>query len=383
MNRNSLPLITDRNDLRGKRVLVRASLDVPLEDGKVLNFFRVMRAIPTLLYLSNAGARVVVVAHIGREPDMSLLPVFEVLKEHLPVTWVSSVVGNEVEHAINNMQDGDVVLLENLRSEPEEVANDEEFAKTLASYADIYVNDAFANSHREHASMVGVPRFLQGYFGITFQEEYSNLVTAMDPVSPSLFILGGAKFETKEPLIEKYINRYDHVFVGGALANDFFKAQGHEVGESLVSEESIGGSELVGHKKLLLPIDVTVQSENGVRVTKPEDVQKGESIHDAGPETVRMLTDYVQSASTILWNGPIGYYEHGFARETEELARVVAESNARSIVGGGDTVAAIESLGLNDKFSFVSSAGGAMLTFLECATLPAIEAVLASQTNRN
>jgi len=370
-----LPAIVDREDLKGVRVLLRSSLNVPLEGGVVQSEFRIRRALPTLKYLRKAGARVVLVGHIGREPEESLRPVFDALKKHIEVSWSDASVGEEAKQVVDKMEDGDIVMLENLRRYPEEVANDVGFSKTLASLADMYVNDAFSVSHRRHASIVGVPNYLPGYAGITFVEEYTALTKAMTPESPSLFILGGSKFETKLPLIERYADIYSEVFVGGALANDLFKARGLSVGKSVVSDIDLSGQSIVVNERVLLPIDVTVTNGELRRVTVPEDVHDDEYIYDAGPKTIEMLRARMQDAKTILWNGPLGYYEHGFAEYTKQCAEEVARSSAHSIVGGGDTVAAIELLGLQAEFDFISTAGGAMLVFLETGTLPGIEAL--------
>ena len=275
------------------------------------------------------------------------------------------------------LKEGEVLILENLRRDPREKKNDADFARALADLGDIYVNDAFAVGHREHASIVGVPQFLPSFVGHNFMHEYEELMKTMKPKSPSLFILGGAKFDTKMPLIEKYLDIYDHVFVGGALANDLFKAAGHDVGQSLLSGVDVNTLKpLLEHKKILIPVDVTVIGNNGVRTTVPEKVEPHETIMDAGPATIAMLEDYTKKAKTILWNGPLGNYEKGFERQTVELAKLIAESESYSVIGGGDTIASIEALNCQEKFSFLSTAGGAMLSFLEHGTLPAIKSIM-------
>lgn len=376
MRATKLPEISKLGIVHGRRVLVRASLDVPIKDGVVTNYFRIMRAMPTLLCLTHAGAKVILVTHVGRDPKETVAPLYAVLKEHLRLTYVPHVIGPEVDAAIEKLQDGSVLLLENVRSLEGEVSNDSTLGEKLASYADLYVNDAFAVSHREHASIVGISKHLPSFVGLTFYEEYIQLQKVIQPKKPSLFILGGAKFKTKEPLIKKYVSTYDHVFLGGALANDFFKAKGFEIGNSLVSETDLTGDPLLKNKKLLLPLDVTVDGPKGVRVTDPDGVEKDEKIMDAGPKTIRMLEKHAEKAKTILWNGPLGFYEDGFVDSTRECAKLVAKSSAYSVVGGGDTIASVESLALNDQFSFISTAGGAMMYFLEAGTLPGIEAVL-------
>ncbi len=370
-----LPCITDVSNLLGKRVLVRASLDVPLENGVVANEFRVLKSIPTLTYLREQGAKVILITHIGRDPQTTLAPLVPVLEKHITLAYVSALEGSIVDRALQEMKNGEVLMLENLRSHGGEESNDDAFAKMLASYADYYVDDAFAVAHRKHASIVGIPKYIPGYAGITFIEEYNELMKVLNPVSPSFFILGGAKFETKEPLIAKFADLYDHVFIGGALANDFLKGTGYEVGTSLLSPVDLRGNELLQHPHIMLPTDVRVQSAAGVRVTSVDSVKPDEKILDVGPASIESLAPIIKEAKTILWNGPLGDYEDGFGYATHACAEHIAESDAYSVVGGGDTVAAIESLGLSDKLSFLSTAGGAMLTFLEKGTLPGIEAL--------
>lgn len=368
--------VSDLHDLQGKYVLVRSSLNVPIENDQVTNQFRIARALPTLQHLTKAGARVIVTAHIGREPEESLRPVYDVLSESLDVVWGESLLGESVQAKRGALEDGQVLMLENVRSDWREKANDVTLAEDLAALADMYVDDAFAAAHREHASVVGVPQFLPSYAGINFLLEYEELKRSFKPEDPAIFVLGGAKFETKMPLVEKFLEKYNHVFVGGALAHDIWAARGIEVGRSLRSDVDLSGSPMVNNEKLLLPVDVVVKNEAGnVRTTHVDDVQPDEAIVDAGPETANMLSLYTRGAKTILWNGPLGTYEGGFAEGTEALAKVVAESEAYSIVGGGDTIASIESLGLSGKFGFLSTGGGAMLSFLEHETLPATEAL--------
>ena len=375
MEERALPDIRDVDDLSGKYVLLRASLNVPIEDGIVTNRFRLTRAIPTIEYLRAHGARTIVVGHLGREGE-SLHPVFEAMADLVPMQWCDEVSGRSVTSARDRLQDGDVLMLQNLRSERGEETNDASFARTLASVADIYVNDAFSDSHRMHASIVGVPQLLPSYFGENFIREYEALLQARTPQSPSLFMLGGAKFETKLPLVTAFLHAYDHVFVGGALAHDIWRARGYELGTSLVSDINLAGDPIVNAPNLLLPVDVTVQTAGYVRVTTPDEVKPDEKIVDAGPKTVELLESYIAAARTILWNGPLGNYEDGFATATERVAETVARSFAHTTVGGGDTIASIESLCLQNRFDFLSTAGGAMLTFLETGTLPAIDAVL-------
>lgn len=375
----NLPAITSLTDVRGKYVLVRSSLNVPIEAGAIRNHFRLVRSLPTIEWLVRQGARVVVCGHIGRDKENTLAPVYEYLKQNLQaeVLFSPEVTGSVAKNLRDGLEDGQVLVLENVRRDPRETQNDADFARNLADLADLYVNDAFAASHREHASIVGVPQFLPAYFGINFLNEYAELKRAETPEQPSLFILGGAKFETKLPLVEKFLALYDHVLISGALANDFYKARGHEVGKSLVSDIDLSASPLLHHEKIILPNDVVVVNPAGeVRTTVIDDVQPGDAIMDAGPGSIAMIELFTRNAKTILWNGPLGNYEAGYGEQTLACAQLVAESAATTIVGGGDTTAAIESLNNYDHYTFVSTAGGAMLTFLEHGTLAGIDVVL-------
>jgi phosphoglycerate kinase len=271
------------------------------------------------------------------------------------------------------MKNGDCVLLENLRFDDGEKKNDPKFAQALASLGDIYVNDAFSVCHRSHASVVGVPKLMPSYAGFQLEKEVANLSKAFSPSHPFLFILGGAKFETKLPLIEKFIEIADHVFVGGALATDFFKIKGYEIGTSLVSEGDFGLEKYVNNPKLLIPIDV--KTKDG-EIKMADALSKTDAIMDCGPGTIDSLSDKVKNAKLILWNGPLGVYEQGYKDSTLSLARLIANNHDRgveSLVGGGDTIAAIAENNDEGRFSFVSTGGGAMLDFLAKGTLPGIE----------
>ncbi len=368
-----LKLVTEVEKLEGVTVIIRASCNVPLVDGKVRNSFRLRRSLPTLKYLKEMGAKVIVVSHIGRDPEETLKPVFEELSSSLPMIWGGEITDEKFASIKSQMNNGDIVFCENLRRDSREEENDNDLVSTMAKYADIYVNDAFAEAHRDHASTLGLANILPAYAGITLNEEVTKLQKVMLPNHPSLFLLGGAKFETKMPLVEKYLKLYDHVFVGGALANDVLKARGLEVGKSLVSDVSLVGADFLWNEKMLVPIDVVVEGPRGVETKSADAVMPDEKIFDMGPATIEMLSRYISEAKTILWNGPFGNYEAGFEESTEEVAKLISMSDCYSVLGGGDTVAAVEKLGLNDKFGFVSIGGGSMLTFLEHGTTPVLD----------
>ena len=377
--------IKELKNLKGKRVLVRASLNVPFsKEGVLLDDFRLQKTLPTIEYLREHGARVIVCGHLGRDAHMTLGPIFHYLQKHIDgIQFAHDVTGPSVTNAVGNLNDGDVLLLENLRRCDGETANDLQFAEELADLADIYVNDAFSVSHREHASIVGIPFFLPAYAGMLFKDEYDQLQYARDPEHPALFILGGAKFETKQPLVEKFLTIYDHVFVTGALANDFFAAGGHSVGRSLVSDPPVNVKHLLTHPKILLPQDVMVLTIEGEKVVKkPEEVEDGDMINDAGPETMKMLEPIIKQAKFILWNGPLGDYQLGFVDGTKSLVELISRTKPDSVVGGGDTMSLITKFGYDKQFSFCSTAGGSMLEFLLKGTIPGIMA-LERSANRN
>ncbi|MDA8597179.1 phosphoglycerate kinase, partial [Candidatus Pacebacteria bacterium] len=371
-------VITDTDDWSGKRVFLRAALNVPVQNGSVQNDFRLKQSLETITWLTSRGAKVILASHIGRDPEESLAPVYAVLKEIVPMEFSAEVLGERTKRMVADMEDGDVVLIENLRQHQGEKNNDPALAELLADLADVYVDDDFTTAHRAHASIVGVPAHLPAYAGLTFAREYTELGKARTPESPALFLLGGAKFDTKLPLVEKYLDIYDHVFVGGALANDFFKAKGFEVGASLVSDIDLSDSALLEHPKLVLPIDVVAEYDGQRRVSAPDHVEPHERILDAGPATAAMLQEHIAAAKMILWNGPFGDYEHGFAEQTLATAGAIAAAEAYSVIGGGDTVAAIEELQISEQIDFLSTAGGAMLQFLEHGSLPGIDAIVSS-----
>jgi len=366
--------ITQADELKGKYVILRSSLNLPVEDGVVTNEYRLIKALPTLRYLHEAGAKVILIGHIGRKPDETLKPVFTALEKHLPAQWGGTIGSTECMERRELMANGDILMLENTRQDEREKSNDIEFAKEIAALGELYVNDAFAVAHREQTSVTGVARLLPSYAGLTLLQEIKKLAEVMKPTSPSLFIIGGAKFDTKMPLAEKYLDLYNHVFIGGALANDVLKAKGYEVGTSLLSDASLAGAAFLDNPKLLLPVDLVVDSgAAGKRTCELDQVQPDEAILDAGPKTVAMLREYINQAATILWNGPFGNYEGGYVEATEAVAKLIAAADAQSVVGGGDTVAAIEKLGINDQFTHVSIGGGSMLQYLETGTLPVLE----------
>lgn len=367
-------------------ILVRAPLNVPIENGKVANEYRLRRALPTIQYLRSRGARIILISHIGEQGTETLALVAKRLGELIPgVSFFPECIGERVRAAIRDMSPGNVLVLENLRRNKGEQHNDPAFARELAALADVFVQDSFDTCHRAHASIIGVPKLLPSYAGLLLEEEIQELSNARMPEHPALAVIGGAKFSTKEGVLSALLATYDHVFVGGALADDFLKALGQEVGKSLVSDSPNGGIEqMLSNPKLVLPVDSVVVPANALsslnvraqaRVAPAGQVRSDEVILDHGPGTSALLANLAQKSKTILWNGPLGNYENGFSEATDAFARAVAASGAHSVVGGGDTIASIEGLGLLPKFSFVSTGGGAMLDFLAKGTLPGITAL--------
>jgi phosphoglycerate kinase len=367
--------------LRGIPVLVRAALNVPVSNGKVANAFRLEKALPTIQYLAKEGAKVVVIGHIGEKGTETLMPVYEELKRRIPnLAWCPVATGPQARAAVRDMHPGDVLLLENLRRDRGEVGNDPAFAAKLAELADVFVEDSFDVCHRAHASVVLVPTLLPSYAGLLVEEEVRELGKALAPKSPSLAIIGGAKFSTKEPVIRKLLATYSQVHVGGALGNDIARARGYDVAKSLVSGGDAAELKRIAQNPKMVPLVDAVVAPPGSRrdegrAVDIQHVPAGTAILDEGPQTVAELARLAVAARTVVWNGPLGNYEQGFVEGTHALARAIAVGKAHSIIGGGDTVAAIEALGLDRHFSFISTGGGAMLDFLAKGTLPGIDAL--------
>lgn len=375
----NLPLMKDHADVfSGKRVLLRLDLNVPMEGGEIRDDYRIKESIPTINFLREAGAKLVIIAHIGKgKPEDTLAPVAKYLEKSYPtVTFLPTLRSVENISFTEKMVSGDVVLIENLRHDKGEEENDPEFAKYLASLGDVYVNDAFSVSHRAHASVVGVVSLLPHYTGIRLAQEVDRLALAFNPEHPFLFILGGSKISTKMPLLKKFLDIADNVFVGGAIVNNFFKVAGHEIGTSVYDKDELEGlGEYLHHPKLVIPKDVVVKNPSGSETREVASVNASDMIVDVGADTIKHLEGVIGAAKLIVWNGPLGFYEEGFTEGTRELLDLIAGSRATSIIGGGDTVALINEMGAIGKFSFVSTGGGAMLDFLANETLPGIEAL--------
>ncbi|MCR4274708.1 MAG: phosphoglycerate kinase [Candidatus Campbellbacteria bacterium] len=371
-----LKSITEAPISLGDRVLVRGNLNVPIEHGVIADTSRVLGNLPTLRFLKSKGAKVILIGHLSVEGE-SLKTVAGVLAQHIPVSFLTNPFNSEGKEVLKKMADGDIVCIENIRQFPEEEKNDVDFAKKLAGLADMFVNDDFTSAHRAHASVVGVPKLIPSYMGLEFAEEYTHLSQAFNPQHPSVLIVGGAKPETKLPLITALAPHMDTVFVFGVSGNSLLRAKGFSVGKSLVavsSDESL--QTILAMPNISAYRDVlTIDTGGKEHVLKPEAIGPDDTIVDAGPETLAHLSQVVSGASFVLWNGPLGLYEKGFSVGTQECARAIASSHAESIVGGGDTDAVLAEGHITGHFSFISSAGGAMLEFLAKGTLPGIEAL--------
>lgn len=364
--------LKELKNIQGKKVLLRVDFNVPMQDGEIKDDFRIQKSLETIKFLQNAGAKIILISHLGREGE-SLAPVARALNKYVKAGFVDDILGEQAQAAINTMRNGDILLLENLRKEEGEKSGSEIFAQKLASLADVYVNEAFSVSHRKDASVFILPKFLPAYAGIQFLLEIEHLSKSFEnPVRPFLFILGGAKFSTKIPLIKKYLEIADYVFVGGALSNDLLKAKGYEVGKSLVDGEEYDAQEILNNPRLLLPTDVTVESGENLCNKKVQSVLDYETIIDMGIESTQNLSSIIEKSKLVVWNGPLGRYEKYGDKATDAILRKIKETKCTSVIGGGDLVSLVDS---ERDYSFVSTGGGAMIDFLSEKTLPGIEAL--------
>jgi phosphoglycerate kinase len=364
-------------DVAGKRVLVAVDLNVPMKDGLIVDDARIRAVLPTLELLHGRGAKIVVMTHVGRPDGREV--------EGLRVAPVAHRLGELMKCRVTVApEESDFMMLENLRFDRREEEGSMELAKELAALGDIYVNDAFSNSHRAHASVVGVPQLLPSYAGVRLMEEMKQLKEALTPPPGALAVIGGAKFETKQPLIEKLLPHYARILLGGALGNDVIKARGLPVGASLVSHVPASVA-IAGEDKLAVATDAVMEKVAGglaaigaskeARTGLVVDIRADERIADVGPVTATAWAQMAEDAPFVLWNGPLGIYEEGYTEASDLMAKAIARSEGRAVVGGGDTDAALSKYSFDPQKVFLSTGGGAMLQFLTEGTLPGIEAL--------
>lgn len=385
------PRLIDDLHATGKRVLVRCDFNVPFQEGTIADDRRITEALPTIRRLIQQGAVVILASHLGRpkgrDPKLSLAPVAERLSELLGqhVLLLPDSVGPDVERAVQQAQPGDVLLLENVRFHPEEEANDPAFAKKLAKLADVYVNDAFGTAHRAHASTEGVAHTLPGYAGYLIQAELKALGGLLnDPARPFVAIMGGSKVKDKIALIDNLLPKVDRLLVGGGMTYTFLKAKGLEIGNSILDASSLEyAAELLREypEKLVLPDDVVIadafSADANTRVVPVTEIPAGWEGLDIGPRAWEAFAAEIRQARTVLWNGPVGVFELApFAGGTRAVAEAMAEAEAYTVVGGGDSASAVEQFGLADRMDHVSTGGGASLELLEGKTLPGIAALV-------
>lgn len=360
-------------DLKGKKVILRCDFNVPINDGKIADKFRLDKSLETINFLLKKNAKVMIIAHLGEDGKESLLPIFKYLKTKIKIQFSEKMDLSEIQNDFDKIKNGEVLLLENIRRFDGEKTNDSVLAKGFAKMCDIYVNDAFSVSHRNHMSIIGIPKYISGFAGILLEKEIISIEKSLkNPKKPVLAIMGGIKFSTKIPVIKSLLKIADFVFIGGAIANSFLKVKGLDIGKS-ISEENEEIAKLLKNKKITLPTDVVV---GGQSKSKPATEILGEEmIYDIGTETIKNLSFVIQKSKTIIWNGPLGFCEGGYDKATKEALKSISKSKAYSVIGGGDTVAIISKLKKEKDFGFVSTGGGAMLDFIANKTLPGIKAL--------
>ncbi|AEH22221.1 Phosphoglycerate kinase [Thermodesulfobacterium geofontis OPF15] len=375
-------------DLKGKKVFIRVDFNVPMENGKITDDTRIVETLPTINYVVHSFGKVILCSHLGRPkgriPEYSLKPVYEYLKKVLkaPVKFLEDIMSEEANKVLEELKEGEVLLLENIRFYEGETKNDLEFAKILAKFADIFINDAFSVCHRNHASVVGVPQFVSEK-GIGFQMEkelkYLSKIVGK-PERPFYAIVGGSKVSTKIGVLKNLLNKVDKLIIGGVMANTFLAAKGYSVGESLLENDYIGVAKQIMKEakdygvKIYLPVDVVVERNGVAKKIELIEILKEDKIYDIGESTIKLFSQALEGANTLVWNGPLGYFEKPpFHKGTVALARKIAALPGTTIAGGGDTILAIKLAGVETSFSYISTAGGAFLEYLEGKELPGLK----------
>lgn len=378
-------------NLSGRRVFLRVDFNVPVVKGKIMEDYKIASGLESIKLLTKAGAKLIVATHLGdpkrKSQAYSTRPLALRLKKLLkqPVIFCPAVSGPLLAKAASRLKPGQILFIENIRFHPGEKANDEAFARELASLADIYVNDAFAVSHRPQASVGAIKGFLPAYAGLLLEAEVKAFAKALKPQPPLVVVMGGAKISTKAPLISRLLSRASHILIGGALANNFFKYSGRQIGRSLYDSDS---AQFIKpfftrgrlNPKLLLPVDVVVSSARGPRLKSPGSVKRNESIMDIGPATISLFAEKIKAAATLVWNGPLGKFEEpSFRQGTLSIARLIASragGPAFGLVGGGETVAALKLTKMEEYVDWVSTAGGAGLAYLGGEPMPGLEGII-------
>lgn len=387
----TIKTIKNIKDLRGKKVFLRSDFNISIINGKIKDDFRIIAALPTIRYLLAKKSKIIITTHLGdpkgkKNKKLSVRPIADRLSQiiGIKVGFYSECIGKSAEQKINNLNEGEILLLENLRFHKGEEDDNIEFAKSLSKLADIYVNNAFGVSHRKHASVSAIKKFLPSYAGLLLENEVLSLHKISKPKKPLVAVIGGAKIKTKIFLLKKLKNSSQYILVGGALANNFFKAKGLEVGRSLVSSEDIKLAKNLLCKKVIIPIDVIVSDKKDgqgiAQVRKIKNIRKNDIILDIGPETIKQFSGLIKKAKTIIWNGPMGVYEsERFKYGTLSVARVIATRSrgfAFGAVGGGETIDALKMTKMIDYVDWVSTGGGAMLSYLGGEKMPGLKGLV-------
>jgi len=383
--------IKNVKNLSGKKIILRVDFNVPIEEGVIEDDYKIVKALPTIRFLTRHNAKVIIISHLGRpipgeqNEDFSLEPVARKLNKLLgkKVNFVNDCVGLKAGTATGRMEKGDIVMLENIRFEKGEKENSKKLAKKLAKLGNIYVNDAFGDCHRSDMSVSAIKLYLPSYAGFLLENEVNHLEKIVNPKKPLVVVLGGSKIKTKIKLVEKLGKKAQHILIGGALANNFFMARKYEVGKSLIDEETIKFAKKYKKKNIILPVDVLVSTKKDggrPRIKKINQVNKREYIYDLGPETIRLYNTLIKKANSIIWNGPMGRFEEKpFSHGTLAVARIIASRSsgqAFGVVGGGETVDALKETKMLDYIDWVSTGGGAMLSFLGGKKMPGLRGLI-------
>lgn len=389
--------IKQAKNIRGKTVFLRADFNVPVKRGRITEDYKIISGLATIRFLLRYGCKIIISTHLGDPAgkiklDLSTKPIAKRLEKLVgkKVAFIPDCIGDKVKKEVSGMKPGQIILLENLRFHKEEEQNDKVFARQLADLADIYINNAFAVSHRDHASVSAIKKYLPAYAGLLIEEELVNINRAIKPVKPLVVVIGGAKISTKLPIISKFIKNAQHILVGGAIANDFLKNLGYEVGKSLTGNDRKMGKKLMrlyekfGNKKIILPLDFLVSvkkdGQGSLAVKSINKILKKDYIYDIGPKTILFYSKYLKQAETIIWNGPMGLFENEkFKTGTLSIARVIASHSsgkAFGIVGGGETIEALKITKMTGYVDWVSTGGGAMLEYLSGQKMPGLKGLV-------